>query len=295
MDMKKLRDDNWKRRDDINISRPYDYNIAPDDNLQMYDWLRDGEHPHGGHHPCHLPWLMINKEFEQHADWPYEEMAKEAKALDEAGLIPTYNEGNNVGWGAVALYGLSSDSTLPPEEYGYANYNEARAAGALNWTEISDKCPVTTKFFKEDFHHKRYNRIRFMKLEPGGMIRWHNDIPENEEPMFPLAVYNMALNNPKDCHFWMGMWGVIPVKAGSMWLFANEHYHCVVNESEETRYHMIVSGTPDEMFWANVVSKSFREQWVGDYLQEVDGEIVVGNHTGTILSDPDEGTSGEPI
>ena len=267
------KEENIKKRENIK-ERPFVYNLDPVNNLQMYDWLRDGEHPHGHHGPCNIPWLMVNKEFETKANWPYQEMYEECKKLDEDGLIPKYNDSNNVGWGAVALYGLSSDSTLPPEEYGYANYNEARAAGALDWTEIANKCPVTTKFFKEDFNHKRYNRIRFMKLEPGGFIRWHHDIPEGEDPMYPLGVYNMALNNPKDCHFYMGMWGLMPVKAGSMWLFANEHYHCVVNDSDEPRYHMIVSGTPDELFWAPVISKCFREQWSGIYLREIDGEIV---------------------
>ena len=167
--------------DPEHISSPKDFNIEPNDNLQMYDWLRDGEHPNGGHHPCHLPWLCVEEEFGKVANWPYEEMAEECKQLDDKGLIPDYNSGGNIGWSAIALYGLSSDSTLPPEEYGYSNYNEARAAGALNWTEIAEHCPVTTKFFKEDFNHKRYNRIRFMKLAPGGYIRWHHDTPEGED------------------------------------------------------------------------------------------------------------------
>lgn len=270
------KEENWAKREKLVRPGP-NHNIYPLDNLQMYDWLRDGEHPHSGHQPCFMPWLMINKEFEKHANWPYKEMCKEAKSLDERGLIPSYNDSNNVGWGAVALYGLSSDSTLPPEEYGYDNYNEARAAGALNWTEIADECPVTTKFFKEDFNHKRYNRIRFMKLDPGGMIRWHHDVPENEEPTFPLGVYNMALNNPDGCYFHMGMWGNVPVEDGSMWLFANEHYHCVVNDSDEARYHMIVSGTPNEQFWAPVIGKSFRDETKGIYLDDNEGEIIERN------------------
>jgi hypothetical protein len=277
MNLKELKEQNMKNRESGNLTRPRDHNIFPSDNLQMYDWLRDGEHPNGGHGPCHLPWVMVNEEFEKKEDWPYQEMLEEAKALDKQNFIPKYNDGNNIGWGAVALYGLSSDSTLPPEEYGYANYNEARAAGALDWTDISEKCPISTKFFKENFNYKRYNRIRFMKVEPGGFIRWHNDIPEGEDPMYPLAVHNMALNNPDNCFFWMGMWGIMPVKAGSIWNFANEHYHCVVNDSDEVRYHMIVSGTPDENFWAPVVSKSFREQSNGIYLEEIDGEIKESN------------------
>jgi hypothetical protein len=280
------KEENIKNREHINGAQAY--NIFPTDNLQMYDWLRDGEHPNGNHGPCHIPWIMLNNEFETKAEWPYKEMYEEAKALDEKGLIPSYNDSNNVGWGAVALYGLSSDSTLPPEEYGYANYNEARAAGALGWTEIADECPVTTKFFKLDFHHKRYNRIRYMKLEPGGMIRWHHDTPDGEEPTYPLGVYNMALNNPEECFFHMGMWGNMPVEAGSMWLFANEHNHCVINNSDEPRYHMIVSGTPDELFWAPVISKSFRDQWPGIYLEEIDGDIVEANEGFMPGEDTDE-------
>ena len=240
-----------------------DYGINPTDNQQIYDWVRDNSHPNTDqHYGMGLPWLMLD-----FPEWPHEEMLAEAKALDEQGLIPEYNGGNNEGWKAVALYGLSSDSTLPPENYGYASYNEAREAGALHWTEIADSCPVTTEFFKNDFHYKRYNRIRFMALKPGGMIRWHADVPEGEDPTFDLGVVNISLNNPENCFFNMGLWGNIPITDGCMWLFGNNHYHMVVNNHPtETRYHMIVSGTPNERFWKRITADSWRRQWWGEFV-----------------------------
>jgi len=249
--------------DDKIIPLPIDFGIKPLDNQQTYDWIRDNKHPQGNHFGCALPWLMLD-----FPEWPHKEMAEEAKKIDEAGLIPDYNSGSNIGWSAVALYGLSSDSTLPPEEYGYSNYQEARAAGALNWTEIADHCPITTKFFKDDFHYKRYNRIRFMKVAPGGIIRWHNDVPDNEGPTFDLGVVNISLTNPEGCYFHMGQWGNIPVTDGCMWLFGNNHYHMVINTSKEPRYHMIASGTPDEKFWADITANSFRRQWWGEFVED---------------------------
>ena len=244
------------------IPMPGDFGINPLDDQQTYDWIRDNKHPKKEHFGFGLPWLMLD-----FPTWPWQQMAEEAKTLDEKGLIPTYNDGSNNGWSAVAIYGLSSDSTLPPEEYGYANYNEARAAGALKWTEIADECPVTTNFFKNDFHYKRYNRIRFMILRPGGVIRWHNDVPDGEDPDFNLGVVNISLTNPDNCFFHLGQWGNIPITDGCMWLFGNNHYHTVVNMSDETRYHMIASGTPDEEFWGPLTAKSFRRQWWGEFKQ----------------------------
>jgi hypothetical protein len=257
--------------DDKIIPLPIDFGIKPLDNQQTYDWIRDNKHPQGNHFGCALPWLMLD-----FPEWPHKEMAEEAKKIDEAGLIPDYNSGSNIGWSAVALYGLSSDSTLPPEEYGYGSYQEARAAGALNWTEIADHCPITTKFFKEDFHYKRYNRIRFMKLAPGGIIRWHNDVPDNEDPTFDLGVVNISLTNPEGCYFHMGQWGNIPVTDGCMWLFGNNHYHMVINTSKEPRYHMIASGTPDEKFWADLTANSFRQQWWGKFIED---EVALDGHS----------------
>ena len=86
-----------------------DFGIDATDNQQIYDWIRDNNHPDTDQHfGMGLPWLMLD-----FPEWPHKEMLAEAKALDEQGLIPDYNSGNNIGWSAVALYGLSSDSTLP--------------------------------------------------------------------------------------------------------------------------------------------------------------------------------------
>jgi hypothetical protein len=253
---------------DKEIPVPHDFGIDSRDNQQIYDWIRDNNHPDTDQHfGCALPWLMLS----EFPEWPHQEMLAEAKALDEQGLIPDYNSGNNLGWAAVALYGLSSDSTLPPEEYGYASYKEAREAGALHWTEIADQCPVTTEFFKTKFNYKRYNRIRFMALRPGGVIRWHNDVPEGEDPTFDLGVVNISLNNPENCFFNMGLWGNIPITDGCMWLFGNNHYHMVRNNHPtETRYHMIASGTPNELFWKDVVANSFRRTWPGEFIDYSD-------------------------
>ena len=40
---------------------------------------------------------------------------------------------------------------------------------------------------------------------------------------------------------------------------------------------MIVSGTPNEQFWAPVIAKSFRDETKGIYLDEVEGEIIERN------------------
>ena len=84
--------------------------------------------------------------------------------------------------------------------------------------------------------------------------------------LFDLGVVNIALNNPEHCFFNMGLWGNVPCKDGTMWLFGNNHYHMVKNNSNETRYHMIASGTPDETVWADITANSWRRQWWGEFV-----------------------------
>ena len=52
------------------------------------------------------------------------------------------------------------------------------------------------KWLKEDYPCDEYYRVRFLLLEPQGMIAPHSDMPDHK-----LSPVNIALNHPKKCIF----------------------------------------------------------------------------------------------
>jgi hypothetical protein len=109
------------------------------------------------------------------------------------------------------------------------------------WTQLSEQCPKTTKFFKEDFPHLSYKRLRFMWIEPGGYILPHQD--DEERCLSPI---NVSIYNPKDCNFRYKNYGNIPYTNGSAFLIDVGQPHSVWNKSNEARLHIIAHGKKDK-------------------------------------------------
>ena len=140
------------------------------------------------------------------------------------------------GWRRICLHGLRAAQTGRPEAYGYEKDRDA----PYDWTEIADECPASVRFIRR-LPYKRFYRVRFMLLEPGGEIPIHAD---QDEPC--LGPLNIAVTHPADCHFYMEGFGEIPFTPGKGYLLNLCHRHWVVNSSQEDRYHMIVHGQHDQ-------------------------------------------------
>ena len=179
-----------------------------------------------------LPWLKLDITF------PFEEMHKEAVALKHEFVKHRDQDGvggyRHKGWRSLCIHGIDAYKTNHYEQYGYKSNNET----PYQWTEISERCPITTNFFKYDFPYSRYFRLRFMLLEPGGFITPHVDTFDSK-----LSPINMALNHPKGCLMKMsGHKGYVPFKPGFAMLLNVGNEHAYINNSDEDRYHIIVHG-----------------------------------------------------
>lgn len=198
-----------------------------------------------------LPWLELDIEF------PFTEMYEEAKAVKDMFVKHRDSDGDggyrHKGWRSLCIHGIDAFKTNHFEQYGYSSNQET----PYTWTQVSEKCPVTTRFFKESFPYKNYYRLRFMLLEPGGFITPHKDTDTNR-----LSPINIALNHPKGCLMKMsGHEGYVPFKAGKAIMLDVGNEHAYINKSNEDRYHVIVHGTRTKEF-EKLVIRSYEKNGI---------------------------------
>lgn len=173
----------------------------------------------------HAPYVPLD------IDGPWVEMLAEAQGLEDEFVV---HRGDGGGWSSLCVHGVSAKRTMTADSYPELN----DVAVKYTWTEIADRCPVTVDYFKNKFPWNNYQRLRYMRLAPGGYIPPHNDGPRNT-----LAVVNISLNNPLGCEMVLENVGVVPFKdTGGAMAFNTTHNHVVKNSSNIPRYHMIVHG-----------------------------------------------------
>ena len=63
-----------------------------------------------------------------------------------------------------------------------------------DWTELADLCPITKQWL-QNLGFKKYQRVRFMLLDPGGYINPHRDVDSTPDDDFQLEA---ALNHGDD-------------------------------------------------------------------------------------------------
>lgn len=172
---------------------------------------------------------------------PYEEMLEEAKALKHLFVLhrkndPEQEEGtSHKGWSSLCIHGISSKHTM-----NWDSYPEYRKLGdeslvPYDYTEIQDKAPATVDFLKNQFPHGSYQRVRYMLIPPGGFI-----LPHKDRDRSFLSPVNIALSNPEGCEFVMENKGVVPFKPGKAFLVDISNNHCIWNNSNEDRIHLII-------------------------------------------------------
>jgi hypothetical protein len=189
----------------------------------------------------HVPYIPLD------IDGPWKTMLAEAVALDSE-FVTHRSDGE--GWSSLCIHGLSAKQTESPDRYPeYADLTDEQMP--YRWTEIVDRCPVTTEYFQTQFPFDRYSRLRYMKLAPRGTIPPHVD----GSPDKPITAINISLNNPDGCAMIQGGSGIVPFKdSGGAIMFNNTWQHAVRNLSQENRYHIIVHGMWNRDFEKLVVA-----------------------------------------
>jgi len=144
------------------------------------------------------------------------------------------------GWKSLTLHGIDKHKTEHYTQYGFNSLEEA----GYHWTDASDRVPHLTAFIKS-LPYSQFDRVRIMRLAPGGYIMPHSD-NKFQRAFSPL---NIAINNPDGCHFVFKDRGIVPFVAGTGLVLDVGREHIVINQSSEVRYHIIVHGNYSPQFY----------------------------------------------
>lgn len=148
------------------------------------------------------------------------------------------------GWSSICLHGISYDKTENFDQYGYSTIEEAN----YHWTEVCSKIPYIFNIVKS-LPFFDYGRVRIMKLSPGGYIMPHTD---GAGRIF--GPFNFALTQPINCNFIFEGYGIVPFKAGRGFMLDLGIRHAIVNNSDQTRYHLIIHGSPTNDFYKGMIN-----------------------------------------
>jgi hypothetical protein len=178
-----------------------------------------------------------------YTDWPYApvtvklDTAQVNRELDKLQyfFVPhrehdKINSYGHEGWEALTLHGLDYDKTENYDRYGHTS------EAAYRWTEVCEYAPYIVETIKR-LPYASFGRVRIMRLKPGGYIMPHVDGPGKI-----FGPVNLPLTQPQGCRFVFKDIGTVPFKPGHGFMLDIGREHCVVNESNEDRYHIIIHG-----------------------------------------------------
>jgi hypothetical protein len=204
-------------------------------------------------------WLKINLDLNLSV-WKTEMLAAEKYYVNHR-CSKNYQESEHRGWQSCCIHGLGITNTIA---------DDSADQSLFHWTNLSDEVPNIKQFWL-NFPVQYFRRVRFMKLDPGGYIGVHNDVP-TESPFTSLAdlkplentiTVNIAITHPKECLFVIENCGTVPWSEGSTFMINNTRNHCVVNYSNQPRVHMIAECVVGNRLteFSDLIYKNFKEEY----------------------------------
>ena len=108
-----------------------------------------------------------------------------------------------------------------------------------------------------------------MEVESGGYINPHSDMPgrlpgeENFDALEFGVPINVAIIHPKDCFMSLGGYGCVPFTEGKAFIVNIRNYHSVINNSAQSRIHLISHGIPGNRKneFIELISRSYKKQY----------------------------------
>ena len=199
-----------------------------------------------------IPWLELDIEFDVDV-W-------KQQALEAESFYQEYRETDSDKWSSCCLHGLGVDKIYTADTYGFDEYT-----APYSYTDLALRTPVIADFWKNHFPAERYTRIRFMKVDAGGYINWHNDgsIPDDIDPLKSILPINLAISHPVNCEMQIEGHGVVPWKEGKVIMVNISKNHAVFNRSSKSRIHMIANiilGNQTEKF-CNMIVRCYNKQY----------------------------------
>ena len=158
---------------------------------------------------------------------PVKEVFEEIQSVKK--YLVSHRSDSGLGWRSFCIHGQSYKRTKEDNYYpDFLGYD---------WTpEAIKHMPVTVKWLKS-LGYKSFSRVRVMCLLGKSFINLHKDSNHSE-----LGAVNVAINNPKDCKFYLQNHGVLEFNPGTAYELNLVNYHTVVNNSNVPRYHIIIHG-----------------------------------------------------
>lgn len=184
-----------------------------------------------------MPWIPLD------IPVPKDDILNEALDLLYTSCF-TLHRPDASGWLSICISGLSSVMTGVPDDYGL----DGDEADLSDWTDIAKYCPKTVQWMKDEMRYKKFGRVRFMALLPGGYIGPHID----RRSKFGVGATNVAINNPDGCSMVLEDVGTFPWKPGMVSKINTGYKHSVWNRSDEPRIHMIFDGRTGPWFNSKV-------------------------------------------
>lgn len=189
-----------------------------------------------------LPWLELD------IPVPHKEILEEINNVSNYFVTHRDEYNTNQGWESFCIHGKSYDATRES-----SFYNDDRT---LTWTtEAVELMPVTVNYFKNVWPCTAYDRLRIMKLKPGAIIEVHQDY---QGPL-RMGPVNIAITQPAECKFYIEGQGVVPFTPGSAFWLDIGRRHCVINDSNEDRYHIIVHQQFETKGFDELVLRSYNK------------------------------------
>lgn len=190
-----------------------------------------------------LPWLRLD------AQVPVDLILQEIKQAEHLLVDHRDQYGEHQGWKSVCLHGKSLTDTQHCDD-----------DRPFHWIPTMQKLmPNTVKFLK-DWDIGIYQRVRIMALAPNGYVGLHRDLVRGQERNF-LGPINIAITQPRDCHFVVKEWGEIPFRPGDAVMPDVNNWHAVFNNSNQTRYHIIVHSTKWTDSFKQTLERSYNQMF----------------------------------
>jgi hypothetical protein len=187
-----------------------------------------------------LPWLPLSMEI------PAQTILSEIQNIKHLLTAHRDDYAEHSGWSSFCLHGKAYNATRE-DEY----YNDDRP---YMWTpEAVELMPQSIDFFKQQWPAKNFDRLRVMRLAPGGWISVHRDV--STRSLWPI---NIAITQPEECVFLMERHGPIPFKSGTAFFLDVSNLHTVFNNSDQDRWHIIVHQQFTQEF-DNLVANSYNK------------------------------------
>lgn len=158
-------------------------------------------------------------------------------------------------WHAFALHGFDANDPsfiIKPNEMSkqWKQENDERLDAVSSWTEAATIFPtvrgILARLRGEGFAGGELDRVRFMRLVPGGELARHADITDREAGVADDRVTRLhipVVTNPAvSFTSWdsKGQQVGATMAEGSLWYLDQRKPHRAINEGEEDRVHLVV-------------------------------------------------------